>query len=632
MMNLFSAIELGKNSILAQQQVFSVIGHNIANVNTPGYSRQVVDLENVRPSVIGYKEGGQGVNVVGIRSIRDRFIDNQIVDVKQYLSHYETLGNVMGTIETLFDEAHGLGISDSLTSFFNAWNDLADQPNNVPTRNSLVSKANSFTTQMNNTFQRLIDQQEVYDGNIAVMVDQINNITDEIAQLNQKIAYSEGANIPANDLLDTRERRIRELSEMIDINFYFEQNNNSVTIETAGRPLVTFNVVNHLSVQRNQYNSNFYDVYVDQYGQPAFNITNEIDGGKIGAYILARDGQVVNGAGTVTDGGLDPVSGTYRVLNFSQAHGLSAGDLVTVGGETRSVVSITNSTQVWVADFTNPLPAGAQGWQERDGYIPEYRNQLNKLATGLIYNVNDLHQQGYTLNGVTQTGQNFFQMTAGPAAITATAAVVPPGTTVTFNGDVSTYLSVGDAITINGETRLITTVTPGAGLSTVTVDRGFTAAFGGAGWEYAGVQTNATLMAVDTNIVNDSSLIAASGQPTQVAPFAVGNNDQALAIAQLMDSNSTVDTDNDGNVDYGTFHEYLHTLFTEIGNAGNSAIYEAEANGTMVNYLENLRDSISAVSLDEEAANLMQFEKSYQALTQFMGTVSQLTDLLMRIV
>jgi flagellar hook-associated protein 1 FlgK len=624
MMNLFSAIELGKNSMLTQQQVFQIIGHNIANVNTEGYSRQVIDLENVRPSVIGLKDGGRGVNLLGIRSIRDRFINNQIIERKQYDGYYSTLSGLMSTVESLFDEASGLGLSDSMSSFFNAWNDVANQPTDIPTRNSLVSKSQSFALSMQRDYQRLIDQQEINDANIGVMVDDINSIADEIAELNEKIAYAEGSGVPANDLLDARERRIRDLSEKIDINFYFEQSNHSATIEVAGRPLVSFNSVNHLSVQRNQYNSNYYDVYIDQYGVPAYDITSQINGGEMAALIHARDGVTVNGAGTASGGGL---VGGLREIDFSQAHGLSVGDLITINGETRSVVAITSTTQVLVADFTNAVAAGT-GWQERDGYIPEYKKQMDKLASGLIYNVNSLHQTGYGLNDAAAPQRDFFQMTAGTAGITITGVA---GNTVTFSGDVSGTLSVGDVLSIDGETRLVTSVTAG-GPSTVTVNTPYIAA-AGVSWEYANVQGAASYIEVDPAIVADSSLIAASSQPTAGAGGAVGNNDIALQIAALMDQNSpgVVDTDNDGQPDYGTFHEYLHSLYSEIGNAGSTANYELEANGSMLTYLENRRDSISAVSLDEEAANLMQFEKSFQALGTFMGTVNGLLDVLMQI-
>lgn len=624
MMNLFSAIELGKNSMMAQQQVFSIIGHNIANVNTEGYSRQVADLENVRPSVIGLKDGGRGVNLLGIRSIRDRFIDGQITERKQYEGFYNTMSGLMSTVESLFNESAGLGISDSLSNFFNAWSDVANNPTDIPTRNSLVSKAQSFSLSMRNSYQRLTDQQEVVDANIGSLVEDINSITNEIAGLNKEIAYAEGTGNPANDLLDIRERRIRDLADKIGINFYYEQSNHSVTIEVAGRPLVSFDQVNELSVLRNQYNNNYYDVYIEQYGQPAHNITTKVVNGQMGALITARDGQTVNGAGQISAAAS---AGGLTTLTISQDHGLSVGDLITVNGETRAVVEIPSTTQIVVEDFTVGVPAAGTTWQERNGYIPEYKKELNKMAAGLIYNVNGLHQQGYGLNDATAPQRDFFDMSSALAGVNVTAVA---GITVTFNASVAGVLNTGDVLTIDGETRLITSV---AG-NTVQVNNAFVAAAGGT-WEYANIQGAANTMTVDPTIVANSSLIAASSQPTDDGlgnPLAVGNNDIARQIADLMDANNVVDTDNSGTGDYGTFHEYLHSLYSEIGNTASTANYELDANGSMLTYLENKRDSISAVSLDEEAANLMQFEKSFQALGQFMSTVSDLTDLLMNIV
>ncbi|MCP4213732.1 MAG: flagellar hook-associated protein FlgK [bacterium] len=622
MMNLFSAIEMGKNSILAQQQVFSVIGHNIANVNTPGYSRQVVSLESVRPSVIGLKSGGRGVELSGVRSIRDQFIDNQITDRRKLEGKFDTLSGIMASVEALFDESHGLGISDSLSSFFNGWSDVANNPTNIPTRNSLVAKAQSMSLALNNTQQRLTDQQELDDANIGVVVGEINTIAHEIASLNEEIAYAEGSGNPANDLLDRRERRIRELSELVGMNHYYDQSNHSVTIEVAGQPLVSFTNVNDMSVVRNPYNSNYNEVYINQYGQPAYNVTTDIENGKLGALLLARDGAVISGTGTVS-GQADQPANPYTTLTFSQAHGLSVGDLVTIGNESRQVVSIPNTTEVVVYNFDAAADFGATAWEEREGYIPEYKKQLNKMTTGLIANINDLHQQGFALD-TTTTDQNFFDMSTGTGNATIDAGL----TTLTMTQDQRMNLSVGDAITVNGETRLVEAVTD----TQVTVNTAFSAVAGPMTWEYANVQGAAASIAVESNLIADSSMIAASGVVDPATPSGeVGNNDIAIQIAALMDANNMVDSNNDGQFDYGTFHEYLHSTFSEVGNESATAQYELEANGSMLKYLENKRDSISGVSLDEEAANLMQFEKSYQALAQYMGRISQLTDLLMQL-
>jgi len=619
MMNLFSALELGKNSILTQQQVFQIIGHNIANVNTEGYSRQVVDLESISSSVLGLKDGGRGVNLAGIRSIRDRFIDSQITERKQFKGYYESLSGAMAAVEALFDEANGLGLSDSLSNFFNGWSDVSNNPTDIPTRNSLVSKAQSFALATRNSYQQLTDQQEVYDSGIGTLVDGINSIANEIAVLNEKIAYAEASGNPANDLLDARERRLRDLSEKIGINFYYEQSNHSVTVEVAGRPLVSYSSVNELSVQRNQYNSNYYDLYIEQYGLPPLNITTEVVNGQMGALITARDGQTVTGAGQITAAAS---AGGLTTLTFSQAHGLSVGDLITINGETRSVTQLPAGNQVVTANFTT-IPAVGDAWRERNGYIPEYKKQLNKLAGGLIYNLNALHQQGYGLNDAVAPLRDFFRMSTAPAGVTVTGVA---GNTVTFSAGVAGTLNVGDVLTIDGETRLVSTVVG----NTVTVNNAFAAA-GGPNWEYANIQGAANTFEVDSAIAADSSLIAASSLPTAGVGGAVGNNDMARQIAQLMDANNVVDSDNSGSGDYGTFHEYLHALYADVGNAGSTAQYEFDANGSMLTYLENKRDSISGVSLDEETANLMQFEKSFQALGQFMAVINQLTDVLMKI-
>ena len=618
-MNLYSALELGKNSVLAQQELFQIIGHNIANVNTEGYSRQIADLESVRPSVIGLNDGGRGVSIAGIRSIRDRFINNQITERNQTQGKYDTLSSIMSTVETLFDESAGLGLSDSLTNFFKGWSDVANNPSDIPTRKSLISTAQSFAQTMNNTYTQLIDQQEVSNDNITTLVDEINSIANEIAELNVQIAYAEGANTPANDLLDTRESRLRDLSEKIGINFYYEQSNNSVTIEIGGRPLVSYNQVNELSVQRNQYNSNYYDVYMNQYGQPPINISTTIESGQMSALLQSRDGVAVAGAGQVT--ALAAETATTSRLTFSQAHGLNVGDLITINGETRSVISISSSTSVVVDNFSGAV-ATPSSWEKYEGYIPSYKRQLNTLAAGLVESINNLHQQGYALD-TTTTDLNFFQMSNGTGAITAVA-----GNTVTFATNVSSTLSVGDVISIGGETRLVTGVTPGVP-SSITVNTPFTTGVGA--WQYYSKNGGASRLAVDAAIEADPELIAASGTVTPGAG-AVGDNKNALQIARLIDSNTAIDSNNDGTADYGTFHDYLHAMMAEIGNDGQTAIYEADANESMLTYLQNKRDSVSGVSIDEESAQLLQLEKSFQALGKFMGTISDLTDVVLNLV
>jgi flagellar hook-associated protein 1 FlgK len=627
MMNLFSALELGKNSLLAQQQVFHIIGHNIANVNTEGFSRQTPILENVAPGVIGFKSAGRGVQLSNVVSVRNRFLIDQIAARNQLDGKYTALNEAFATVEALFKESHGYGLSDVMTNFFNQWSDLADRPDDIPTREALVSSANSMCQLFNRTYLRLIEQQEVFNANIKDLTEDINVIAGNIADLNEKIVYANGSGASVHDLIDERDRLIKELSGKIGINTYFSENNDSVTVEVAGRPLVSYNTVNQLSVQKDPAAPNYYHVYMAQYGGTPVDITSEISNGKMEALILMRD-----------------------------------------------------------------------------TYIPEYKDELDNLAAGLISEVNNLHQQGFAYDGFT-TGLNFFDMSTGPGTINAGGIV---GTTVTVSGlagNISNNLAVGDVVTINGQTRLVTAVTDP---NQFVVDSAFNndpvngaPATWAVGWEYVNREGAASLFEVEASILNDSELVAASGNiyattvvagtgtvssagttmtftnnilaqgvtegavldaggqirrivsiaadglsavtDTAFAPAlpggtawtfqnyagAVGDNDTALSIAALMNQSNVVDGDVDGVNDQGTFHDYLHSTFAKIGNDSALAEYELEANKSMLNHLENKRDEISAVSLDEEAAMLIQFEKSYQAIAQYFGLINKLTDVLL---
>jgi flagellar hook-associated protein 1 FlgK len=550
MMNLFSALELGKNSILTKQKVFQVIGHNIANVNTPGYSRQTVNLESVAPGVLGPLSSGRGVNISAINSVRDRFITSQIIDRKGINGYYGTLSSNMTVVESLFNQTQGNGLSDQMSDFFNKWADVANNPTNIPSRRSLVSSAGSFARNMANSYQTLIDQQEITNGQIVDTVKEINALAAQIASLNRSIGYADGTGQPAHDLIDQRDIAIKSLSEKVGIAIYPNQNNDSITIDVAGRPLVTDHLYNELSVVRNPANSNYYDVFIGQYGGPPLNITSRVQNGNLQALLTMRDEN-----------------------------------------------------------------------------IPLYREELDNLAFGLMYNINTHHQGGFALDTLT-TGQNFFEMATGNGQLTAVA-----GNTATFSAAINTTLTVGDMITIGGQTRRITGIPAANQVTTETPFNPDPPAVLPAAWEYATVQGAAARLAVNTDLIDDPALVAASAlvDPGPPASGAVGNNAVALAISALMEQNSTVDSNRDGSGDYGTFHEYFHRTLSTIGNHSASAQYELEANESMTLFLENKRDEISGVSLDEEAADLMRFEKSYQAIAQFVSKINQMTDILIQL-
>lgn len=533
MQNLFSAIELGKNSLLTQQQIFQIIGHNIANVNTDGYSRQVPVLESVAPEVTGVLSSGRGVSLAQIFASRSQFVDSQIVGRKQAASKYDTLNGILEQVEALFDESSSMGLSDNLTDFFQKWSDLANQPTDIPSRNSLVSSAQSLTENISNAYLRLTEQQQISDGSIANAIEEINSIAHEIAGLNEQISRSINMQSPANDLIDQRTQRIKELSNLIGINVYYDDVSSAATIEAAGRPLVNFTAVYELSVQRNPANNNYLDIYSQGSVAP---INDDIRNGKIDALL-----------------------------------------------------------------------------QIRDTLLPDYKRQLDNLAYSLGSTVNAVHNGGYALDGVT-TGLDFFNDFT-PAMVNGPGNVTSIGTNLTFSQDITQRLHVGDLIQVGAQQRTIVSITDGTHAVT---DAAFLPVAAAAAWQVQDNTDAAVNLQVAANIIANPNLVAAAD-----AANAAGNNGTALDIAALMNGQQVSGM--------WSYHDYLHSLFVDLGNDTRASKFELDANNSTLNYLENKRDEISAVSLDEETANLMQFQKSYQAMAQFFSLVNGLADVLLQL-
>jgi flagellar hook-associated protein 1 len=532
MSNLFSAVELGKNALLSMQEVFQIVGNNMANVNTKGYSRQIAVLESVAPEVLGSRSSGRGVTLADIYAVRSQFVDNQIIDTQQTASKYETIHDILSQVESLFNESSSLGLSDNLTDFFTCWSDVANDPTETASRNSLISSAQTLTANIGSAYQSLVDQQAITNEAIPDIVTEINTKASEIARLNGQIATAENMGNTPNDLIDQRTQLIKDLSEQVGVNVYYDQENNSATVEVAGRTLISYTTAYDVRAQRNAANSNYYDILME---------------------------------------------GSTDVVNDDITNGKLAGMLET-----------------------------------RDALVPEYERLLDNLSYWLGSSVNAVHSAGYALDGTT-TGTDFF--TAFTPSFTAGAGTVDSaGTTLTFSDGISDTLHVGNVVQIGAEQRVITSITDSTHAET---DTAFTAV-AGAAWQVQNNYGAAANLGVNALLIDNPELIAAADTAN-----AEGDNGTALAIAALMDSDTVAGI--------WTTHEYVNQLLVQIGNDTRSAEYEMDSNADVLTTLQNTRDEISGVSLDEEAANLMKYEKTYQAMAQYLSVINDLTDVLISI-
>lgn len=286
---LYSIFSTGRTALMAQQQGISVTGHNIANVNTPGYTRQRLVLETNYPLDTQPGQMGTGVGMAEIQRVYDRYIDTQIRNETTSLGEWETYRNSMQRLERVFDEASGYGLNQAMTEFWNAWQDLSNNPGGQAERVALTTKSQSLTTTFRKIREDMVHLQQDADFSIGLTVDEVNDITVQIADLNEKIATAEAVGQSANDYRDKRDLLIGDLSKLVDVNS-FETDDGQMTVRMdSGRALVQGNNSWALSTAPDGSGSGFHDVvWIDSNNSPV-DITDQVAGGKIKGWLDSRD-------------------------------------------------------------------------------------------------------------------------------------------------------------------------------------------------------------------------------------------------------------------------------------------------------------------------------------------------------
>lgn len=297
MASIYGILHVGKQALLTHQEALNVTAHNIANVNTPGYSRQRVVLETTTPITTGAGQVGSGVTVSRTERIYDRYLNNQINNENETLGRWEAEKGGVERVEVVFNEALGYGLNQSMSEFWNGWQDLANNPSGHTERQILLGAGETLAYNFQQTYNDLAAIRTELDNNISQAVSQVNVKADQIADLNQKIVQIESKGDNANDYRDKRDLALKELSLMIDITAS-EEDNGSVTVTLGdGNKLVEGSTAPDLSTMTNA--SGFRDVVWAS--APAVSINSDISGGKLKGWLEVRDVTIPEYTSNLTD-------------------------------------------------------------------------------------------------------------------------------------------------------------------------------------------------------------------------------------------------------------------------------------------------------------------------------------------
>jgi flagellar hook-associated protein 1 FlgK len=281
MPGLNTSLSIAVQALTAEQGALNVTTNNIANVNTPGYSREVVNLSEAPVVQEGTVSYGTGVSLQQFQSVRDQLLQLRIYEETQQKSNSQTQLNSLNQIQSLFSDPTQ-GVGGALSTFFNSLSELSTDPTNVSSRQQVLSSANNLADSFHQAAANLETIQSGANQAIPETVIQINQLTQQIATLNAQVAQMQGLGQDPGTVQDQRDQLIVQLSGLVNVSV--TQTEHGLTLTTAnGVPLVVAG--QNFALQASNSSAGVQDVFSAQ-GQ---DITTQIQGGQLAGAIQIRD-------------------------------------------------------------------------------------------------------------------------------------------------------------------------------------------------------------------------------------------------------------------------------------------------------------------------------------------------------
>ncbi|MFQ5355965.1 MAG: flagellar hook-associated protein FlgK [Mariprofundaceae bacterium] len=571
---ILRTLHIASRSLLAQQKAIDVVSQNVANVNTPGYSRQSPKLASDAPDKIGGHNFGNGVSLSNISRSADHLLQLAQIRSGSLTAFSQTLHKGLANVEAVFGNLDSPGLTNTIDAFFSAQQQLANSPQDPIARLDLRSRANDLTITISGMQERILQRQQSADLEIEPVLNQINSLLSHIAQLNKNIMRSESSNKlagGANDLRDQRDIAILQLAKLIPVQ-QVTTNNGGLLLQTAGGDLLVGGDVARSLTTGVIAGSSFKSVIFADNGQPASGFE---DGGQLGALMSLRDSKLAG----------------YNQLLDSLAKNLIFSVNQLHSGGTGSI-SVTK----YVSELASGNPAAAVN---SDVNIPFASNIIDGKFTVHVLDANP----------PTNPGGIDINIIAGTTSLNQIAADISaiPGVTATVD-------ALGHLTIDGGANRIVFGNDTSNFLAAYEINTFF---HGG----------NASNISVSAAIQNDVSLISTAAADNTTSSVAQSDNSIALEILALRDQAVSVDGTTPSNlVERGALLASTYGLDIAASKQRLS-FREAEALS-----ISNQQKAVSGVNLDEELVNMMVFQRAYEASAKVIQSSNEMLSSLMALI
>lgn len=675
----FASFEIPKSGLMVNQRGLDVTGHNIANVNTNGYTRQQAMITSGpvqnESSSRGQYQLGLGADIQEVRQIRHTFLDNIYRQESTTLGYWESRNKTFQDVQAILGEPMGAGLQNVMNQFWDSWQELSKQPDSLTVRALVRQRGEALTQQVNHMGDQLDKQQSDLNAEIKVRIDEVNQLTGTIAGLNVQIMKNEVNGDKANDLRDNRNNAVDRLSKLCDADVN-EMQDGQLAVTLGGYFLVSKGIQTNLYAGESATGGMFYVPKLEG-TSTAVPVKNGIIKG-----LMEARGEVLGATGSSENG--SPF--TKADINF--------------------VVDISNTA------------ANTKNLSDLQANIDDYMKELNR--PGVDYNINLITFDGTGVVSKQSYGNNYstFESDLGALSASGTAgnnsltsirdALDPNATTYRTGANKYALIFTGASVEGDGAATPVTNAstytnqlkTNGIKVSVITDIKYFNAgdptgevgwsditdATGGKLYDINSINFKSMINTVAMDNVNDGTsyvnptnniipdlrkrlnalinimarevnnlqksgktLNKLDGQDffttiNSAYPLEMGNiklNDNMLDLNNIVASTSGDSGDNTialkiSNLRYGPYmndkngvfsmDDYYQSTILAVGNGGLDANSIAASQQKLVDSANSSRQSITGVSMDEEMTNMMRFKYGYDAAAKAINVIDQMLD------
>jgi len=623
MTSTFMGLEIGKRGIHAHQQAIAVVGHNLDNVRTEGYSRQRIEFTPVEPiymPALNRAETpgqiGQGVNVERIERIRDQLLDRRIVAQSSGKGYWEVRDRYVREMEQVYLEVGTNSVRNKMDNFWDGWQELSQHPSENEFRISVINRGRTLIDGIKNHYNGLSRLQTQVDDDIQMNVARVNEISRQIAQLNGDITRIKAQGDNPNDLMDRRDLLVDELSSIIDVTVT-QKDPDEFMVHTSGHILVQGKTGRQFDMRKDVDAESFAYIYWQDTESKM-----EFSRGSLGALFELRDETIQkeiqnldNMVMNFTDLVNEIHSEAYGANGATGVNFFSEYPFVTNvnGNYDRSGDGVFDSSYIYRINGQNQLDPMAQpglegvitlSGNDRQIEVPYYSTDT---VNDIVIRINNSGAE--VVARLNREGK--ISLKGTPAELVDGQRVNPDF--VIRHVEDSGHFLVGYAGLLLqsgaegsfdwGRADAVTS------LRGTPEDYALAPVAHPAGW----VEVNPMLIKDPTNVAAGFGFNGRSANP--------GNGDAAMDIASIRNTPVMV-----GRL--ATFDDYFANSVGNIALMGEESERALATETQIMKYLTDWRQSISGVNMDEELANMIRFQQGYNAAARFITTVNSMLDTL----